>query len=417
MEVIPPLLFAALRFTLVALPAVFFVRPPGNGWKTVVGCGATMAMGQFGLLYTAMNLGMPAGLASLVLQIQTVFTVTIAAWLLRERPTSSQLLGIAIGVLGMAVVGGQFVADAPALPFVLTIAAAMSWATGNVLTRRRPPRDGFSLVVWSAIVAPVPLLVGSLLLEGWGADVHALTHLTWPSLGGLAFVTYGASMAGYGIWNLLLSRHSAAVVAPWSMFVPPIGTVAAFFYNGETPTLLGIVGGVITIAGVLLALGVGGRRRADVPDRAHPPAEPAGRARRPVARAGRGARRRLPRKHGRVGLLGLGVLRTRLGEQVVDGVEALAHLGLGGAPLLHHRLEAGRGRPLPGVLETGEPGHQGGHLGLDVAGDAGDVTGGGDDAVGVDAELGTHGELLAGGRVRCSGPLINGFASVCVHSL
>lgn len=275
MEVVPPLLFAAMRFTLVALPAVFFVKPPGNGWKTVLGVGATMSAGQFGLLYSAMNLGMPAGLAALVLQAQTVFTIAIAAMVLRERPTRVQLVGVAVAVTGMVVVGAQFMASAPWLPFLLTIAAAASWGTGNVLTRRRSPRDGFSLVVWSALVAPVPLFLASLLLEGWDRDVHALTHLTMPALAGLAFVTYGASMLGYGIWNLLLSRHSAAVVAPWSMFVPPIGTVAAFFYNGEKPTPLGILGGVITIAGVLLALGVF-TRRPDVADRTHPPAEPAG---------------------------------------------------------------------------------------------------------------------------------------------
>ncbi|WP_230082626.1 EamA family transporter [Arsenicicoccus cauae] len=279
MEAIPPLLFAALRFMLVAFPAVLFVRPPGNGWRTVLACGATMSAGQFALLYTAMNLGMPAGLASLVLQIQTVFTVGIAALVLRELPTRWQVAGIAIGVAGMVVVGWEFMAAAPVLPFLMTIAAAASWGMGNVLTRRRPPRDGFSLVVWSALVAPVPLLGLSLWLEGWERDLHALTHLTTTSVLGLAFVTYGASMAGYGLWNLLLSRHAASTVSPWSMFVPVIGTVAAYFYNGETPTVVGLVGAVVIILGVLMALGVLGPRRRprpDVPDREHPPAEPAG---------------------------------------------------------------------------------------------------------------------------------------------
>lgn len=276
MEVIPPLLFAAMRFTLVALPAVFFVRPPGNGWKTVVACGIAMGAGQFGLLYTALSWGMPAGLASLVLQVQTVFTVVIAALWLRERPSAYQVAGIGVGVAGMAIVGAKHFSSAPALPFLLTIAAASSWALGNVLTRRRPPRDGFSLVVWSALVSPLPLLGLSLLIEGWDRDVAALTHLTVRSLTGLAFVTYGASMLGYGLWNLLLSRHSASTVAPWSMLVPPIGTVAAFFYTGEEPGIVGVVGAVVVTVGVLMALGVRpGRFRTDVP-RHRPAAEPPG---------------------------------------------------------------------------------------------------------------------------------------------
>lgn len=276
MEVIPPLLFATLRFTLVAFPAVLFVRPPGNGWKTVVGCGIATGVGQFGLLYTALAWGMPAGLASLVLQVQTVFTVVIAALWLRERPGAYQVGGIAVGIVGMALVAVRHVASAPMLPLLLTIAAAGSWAVGNILTRRRPPRDGFSLVAWSALVSPLPLLGFSLLFEGWGRDLHALTHLTGRSVVGLIFVTYGASMLGYGLWNLLLSRHAASVVAPWSMLVPPIGMIAAYAYNGEQPGIWGIAGGAVVTVGVLMALGVrSGRSRFDIPRR-RPATEPPG---------------------------------------------------------------------------------------------------------------------------------------------
>lgn len=282
MEVFPPLLLAALRFTLVAFPAVLLVKPPGTGWRTVVGVGLAIGVLQFGLLYTAMLLGMPAGLASLVLQVQTVFTVLIATVVLGELPTRLQVIGIAVGVLGMSIVGWQFVATAPTLPFLLTIAAALAWASGNVLTRRRPPRTGFSLVVWSALVAPLPLLGLSLLLEGPARVAEALTHPTVRALGGLAFVAYAASMVGYGLWNVLLSRHAAGTVAPWSMLVPVVGAIAAWFYNGELPTPAGVVGGVITVVGVLLALGVGvdwlrrGRAADDTPDREHPAAEPPG---------------------------------------------------------------------------------------------------------------------------------------------
>ncbi|MCO5308223.1 MAG: EamA family transporter [Austwickia sp.] len=281
MESLPPLLFAALRFTLVAIPAVFFVRPPGNGWATVVGCGAAMGVGQFGLLYTALAWGMPAGLASLVLQVQTVFTVVIASLWLRERPTAYQLSGIAVGLAGMAIIGAKHVAVAPILPFLMTMGAAAAWALGHVLTRRRPPRDGFSLVVWSALVSPVPLLALSLALEGPERDWAALGQLTPRPLVALAFVTYGASMVGYGLWNLLLSRHAASTVAPWSMLVPPVGSIAAYVYNGEQPGVLGLVGGAVVTVGVLMALGVRlgvrrqGVRRPD-PPRRRPAIKPPG---------------------------------------------------------------------------------------------------------------------------------------------
>lgn len=270
MEDLPPLLMASMRFVLVALPAVFFVPRPRMGFWPVLASGLTMGALQFGLLYTGMVLGMPAGLASLVLQVQTLFTVVIAAMVLREKLSRIQVIGIPVGLLGMAVVGAQHVAQAPALPFMLCIAAAACWACGNVITRRHPPRSGFSLVVWSALVPPIPLLLASFWLEGHPASAWtAVQHISLRSLGGLAFIAYGASMFGYGIWNLLLSRHSAATVAPWSMFVPVIGAGAAWLYDGELPTPLGVLGATITVAGVLLALGVGNRAlrsRQDRPD-------------------------------------------------------------------------------------------------------------------------------------------------------
>lgn len=259
MESFPPLLLAALRFALVAIPAVFFVKPPGIGWRNVAIIGLVMSALQFGLLYIGMMLGMPAGLASLVMQVQTVFTVVIAALWLGERPSRTQVIGILVGLTGMAIVGWQFFAIAPALPFLLTVGAGLTWAIGNVLTRRTPPRDGFSLVVWSALVAPVPLFLASLAFDGPARIWESLTHPTLNGVIGLLFLAYGASMVGYGIWNLLLSRHSAATVSPWSMLVPLIGAVAAFIYNGEVPTPLGVVGGAVTLVGVLLALGVGAR--------------------------------------------------------------------------------------------------------------------------------------------------------------
>ncbi|GAA1391333.1 EamA family transporter [Luteococcus peritonei] len=269
MESLPPLLLSAVRFTLVALPAVFLVKPPRMGIWPVVLSGAFMGGLQFGLLYTGMRLGMPAGLASLVLQVQTLFTVVIAALVLREKPTTTQVAGILLGIVGMAVVGAQHIAHAPAWPFLMTIAAAASWATGNVITRRHPPRTGFSLVVWSALVPPVPLFLASVAFDGLQANLDALAHVSLRSAIGVAFVAYGASMVGYGLWNLLLSRHSAATVAPWSMFVPVVGAVAAWLYNGERPTPAGLLGAAITVTGVLLALGVGNRllrRRVDRPD-------------------------------------------------------------------------------------------------------------------------------------------------------
>ncbi len=98
----PPLLLVALRFTLVVIPAVFLVGRPGVGWRWVVAIGATIAAGQFGFLFIAMDQGLPAGLASLVLQLQVFFTVLLAMATLGERPRPLQLVASGIAFAGIA---------------------------------------------------------------------------------------------------------------------------------------------------------------------------------------------------------------------------------------------------------------------------------------------------------------------------
>ena len=69
----PPLLFVALRFGLIAFPAVFFVPLPDVRWRSVLAVGLFICVGQFGLLFVAMNTGLPAGLASVIAPLQPVF--------------------------------------------------------------------------------------------------------------------------------------------------------------------------------------------------------------------------------------------------------------------------------------------------------------------------------------------------------
>ena len=167
MEGIPPLLFVAIRFLVVAL-AVVVVPRPSTSWRTVVGVGCFMSLGQFGLLYTSMALGLQPGLAALLLQAQVVFTIVIAAGVLRERPTPPQVVGVALGVVGLAVVAVGRGGDAPALAVALALAAALSWAIGNVIARRagvvrgRGRLGSLSLTVWSAWIDDELAGVGAL---------------------------------------------------------------------------------------------------------------------------------------------------------------------------------------------------------------------------------------------------------------
>jgi O-acetylserine/cysteine efflux transporter len=269
---VPPLLLVAIRFTFVALPLVFFVPRPTAGWRTVVAIGAFMSLGQFSLLYLGLHLGMPAGLASLVLQVQVVFTMVLARLALRERSTRRQVVGALVGTGGLVIVAVAHGVRAPVVPLLVTLAAGASWAVGNVVSRRARVTSGFSLVVWSALVVPLPALGLSLWLDGPEAVGHTLQHLPPAALVSTAYTVFGASLLGYVVWNSLLARYPAGAVVPYVLLVPPVGILAAWLAMGETPSGLELAGGAVMLAGVAAATinrGSGGRGR-------HPAVEHAG---------------------------------------------------------------------------------------------------------------------------------------------
>ena len=256
---VPPLVFLAMRFVLVAVPAVFFIRPPAIGWRNILLIGAFLSLGQFTLLYLALSLGMPPGLASLLLQTQIVFSVIVSSLLLREHPTRRQVVGIVIGMVGLAVVVVGHTHAAPWLPLVITLLAALSWAIGNVLSRRARAASGLSLVVWSGLVVPIPSLGLALLVDGPQAVSYSLTHLSIAAILSTVYTAVAASLVAYTIWNSLLARYPTGAVVPFTLLVPVIGILAAWVVYRENPTASELIGVAIMLGG--LAAAVVSRRR------------------------------------------------------------------------------------------------------------------------------------------------------------
>jgi O-acetylserine/cysteine efflux transporter len=245
-----PLLFAALRFTLVAIPAVFFIRPPGIHWGYVVAVGFFLSALQFSLLFASMDQGLPAGLASVVVQLQPLFTMLLAAAVLGERPTRLQLLGSAIALGGMGVIAAGRAEAVPLVAIFLAIAASASWGAGNVIVRKAQAPDPISLLVWSSLIAVPPLFGLSFALEG-APEVH----LSGTGVAGLLYVAILASGFGYGAWTWLLKHYEAAKVAPFSLLVPVTGIGSAWLLLDEVPNVTETIGAAVVLAGLAVLTG------------------------------------------------------------------------------------------------------------------------------------------------------------------
>ncbi|MER7662428.1 EamA family transporter [Streptomyces sp. NPDC096193] len=269
----PPLLFSALRFLVAALPAVFFVGRPKVAWKWLIGVGLALGVAKFGLLFIGMDRGMPAGLSSLVLQIQAVFTAVLAAVVLAERPGRARVLGMAVALGGIALAAVDEGTSGPLLGFVLVVAAAACWGVSNVLTRKASPPDALNFMVWVSVVPVLPLLALSLLFEGPSADLHALRSLDWSGAGTVVYVAWGATVFGFGAWGFLLRRYPASAVAPFSLLVPVFGMTSAALLLDESVSPLRWGAAVLLVGGVALT----SLSRAVAPGASGPaPAVPAG---------------------------------------------------------------------------------------------------------------------------------------------
>ncbi|WP_224167456.1 EamA family transporter [Arthrobacter sp. StoSoilA2] len=262
---VPPLLFVAFRFLLVVFPFILFIRKPDVSWKAIIGVGLFMSAGQFGLLYLGMALGMPAGLASLVLQAQVLFTVLIAARFLGERPSRRQMLGVVLGLAGLGVVAVGRSAVAPILPLMIVLAAALSWAIGNVVARHSKAASGLGLVVWSGAVVPLPLAGLSLVVDGPSTVWATITDLQIPTILSAIYTAVFASLIGYGIWNRLLTLYPSSDVVPFTLLVPVVGMTAAWLVLNEIPTAPEIMGGLILLVGVATAVLGASRKRPETP--------------------------------------------------------------------------------------------------------------------------------------------------------
>ncbi|MFD0116169.1 EamA family transporter [Streptomyces sp. NPDC058320] len=262
----PPLLFSALRFLVAAVPAVFFVGRPkvawdGSSparskwrtWRWVVGVGLALGVMKFGLLFVGMNQGMPAGLSSLVLQIQAVFTALFAFVALGERPGRIRLAGMVVALAGIGVAAVDEGTSGPLLGFTLVVVAAVGWGVSNVLTRKAAPSAPFTFMVWASAVPVLPLLALSLAFDGWDRDTQALASLDWTGAGIVAFVAWVTTLFGFGAWSFLLRSHPASSVAPFTLLVPVFGMSSAALFLGESVSPLRWCAAALLVGGVALS--------------------------------------------------------------------------------------------------------------------------------------------------------------------
>jgi O-acetylserine/cysteine efflux transporter len=248
LEGAPPLLLCALRFMLAALPVLFLPRPDVP-WRLIAGIGLTLGVVKFGLLFTGMDVGMTAGLASLVLQCQVLFTVVLAAAVLGERVRPVAIGGLALGVAGFVVIGAARGGSVTLAGLALCVAAGGAWAVANLMMKRTSGADPVALIAWISLVPPLPLLALSLATES-----PSVGDLGGRALPAAAYIAFVATLGGFAAWSWLMRTYDAGQVASFALLVPIFGFTFGALLLGERITAAHVAGSALVLAGLALVL-------------------------------------------------------------------------------------------------------------------------------------------------------------------
>jgi O-acetylserine/cysteine efflux transporter len=256
---LPPLLLTAIRFILACLPVLFLPRPEGMRLRDLIVVGSTSFLGQYIFLFAAMSLGMPAGLSSVVLQLQVFITILFSILFLGESPKLRQYLGSAVALVGLGTIASTAGAGTgiPAIAIVFCVLSSTVWAFGNFTVRQAGPQAGFGTlagVCWASLVPPIPALAIAFAFEGQERIFAALTNLHLITIAAVLYTVALSTWLCFAIWGRLLSTYPAGTAAPFALLVPVFGGLSGYLVLGETLTPLRLLGSLLIFAGLAVIL-------------------------------------------------------------------------------------------------------------------------------------------------------------------
>jgi len=265
-----PATLLAWRFVLLAALLVVIARlrrspwPSWQAWRRQIVLGVLCQAAYLLLVFEGVTQGVPGGTAALIAALQPLLVATVAGSLLGEHSTPRMWLGMALGVVGVAVVvsGDLGITQAPLWAYLLPVAGMLCLASGTVLERRLRPAETLLETITMQSVVTAVLLMALALVSGQ-AKPPASQGFWWA----VVWLIVLASLGGYVMYVFVSRTQGATVVSTLLFLTPPTTMFWVYLMFGERVTSADLAGLAISGAGVWLVLG--GRR---VRQRIRPPA-------------------------------------------------------------------------------------------------------------------------------------------------
>lgn len=246
-----PFQLGAGRFLLAAIPLVFFVKFPKVPFLWMLLYVVSQGIGQFSLLFFALQLGATAALVSVLMQVQIFFTAFIGAMWLGESISTALKFGMGIAGIGLACFGFNIIVDgnsndASWLGVLLVLAAAAMWAFSNIVVKKihmsSPTCTPLALIVWSSLWSGIGFLLISVLIDPLATPLVGLGQVSILSWLSLIYLAWIASGLAYWLWTSLLTVHPASRIAPFSLGIPIVGLLAGIYILDEKVSTIQWIG-------------------------------------------------------------------------------------------------------------------------------------------------------------------------------
>ncbi|MDR6162654.1 EamA family transporter [Pseudomonas fluorescens] len=255
---VDPFILAGIRFSLCALPAIFFIRKPDVPWRYIIGYGLVFGIGLWGVVNLGIKAGLSAGIASLVLQFSAFFTILLGGWVFKEALTRFQVLGMLIALAGLLCIISISDGSVSLSGVLLVLVGAASWSVANIINKKASTRDVFGFLVWSSAFAPIPLFALDYAVNGSVGYTTLVNQIDTTAVLSILFQVYPNTLFAYWIWNSLLKTYPVSTVAPLSLLVPIFGMLGSVVVFNESVALNKVLAVVLIVVG--LAVGLYGQR-------------------------------------------------------------------------------------------------------------------------------------------------------------
>lgn len=249
---INPIVLTTLRFTFAVLPVIFFIRRPAVKLRYLIGYGITFGVGVWGMMTSAITLGVSAGMAGVLMDLSLIASLLIGWLVLKEKISSRQTLGAVLILLGAGVSLSIEDGSVPLTGLLLVLIGSLSWAIIGLIVKLANTQQVFAFSVWGMLFAPVPLAALALVSYGPGVFIALPEQMNTSVWFSVLFQAYPTTLLGYWLWNRLITKYPLSTVAPLTMLTPVFGLLGSMIFHGEEIDNTKLLACVFILVGFLI---------------------------------------------------------------------------------------------------------------------------------------------------------------------